>query len=144
MQLFPTKGKSAHVQWHFHFLQVFLHIQELRIFPLDLTHPNTVTMTLHCDIILGKTGIGAATNPQQPWKQPPSYVPPFLQLSHQKVSWHYWPPYPLGTIKASQVVVLNENSVVVTQRKTHVNSMILILKLNLTWLRNIYIKSGLR
>jgi len=28
--------------------------------------------------------------------------------------------------------------------KTHVNSMILILKLNLTSLRNIYIKSGLR
>jgi len=28
--------------------------------------------------------------------------------------------------------------------KTHVNSMIFILKLNLTLLRNIYIKSGLR
>ena len=42
----------------------------------------------------------------------------------------------LGTIKASQVVVLNEDSVVVTQRKL-VNSMILILKVNLTSLRNI-------
>ena len=33
--------------------------------------------------------------------------------------WHSnaQPPTPLGTIKASQAVVLNENSVVVTQRK---------------------------
>jgi len=42
----------------------------------------------------------------------------------------------LGTIKASQAVVLNEDSVVVT----HINSVILILKLNLTSLRNIYIE----
>jgi len=44
---------------------------------------------------------------------------------------------PLGTIKASQVVVLSENSVVVTQRKL-MNS-----QFNLISLRNIYIKSGL-
>jgi len=44
-----------------------------------------------------------------------------------------------GSIKASQVVVLKEDTVVVTQRKR-----ILILKLNMTSMRNIYIKSGLR
>jgi len=45
----------------------------------------------------------------------------------------------LGTNKASQVVVLHEDSVT----KTDVNSVILILKLNLTSMRNIYIYYGL-
>jgi len=50
----------------------------------------------------------------------------------------------MGTIKASQVVVLKDTVVVTRSTKTHVNSMILILKLNMTSMRNIYIKSGLR
>jgi len=46
----------------------------------------------------------------------------------------------LGTNKASHVVVLNEDSEVVTYE----NSLILILKLNLASMRKTYIKSGLR
>ena len=48
----------------------------------------------------------------------------------------------LGTIKVSQVVVLNENMYICScySTKTYVNSVILILKLNLTSMRNIYVK----
>jgi len=46
----------------------------------------------------------------------------------------------LGTIKASQVVVLNEISVVVTQRKL----MLTAISFDFVEKHNLYIKSGLR